>query len=339
MKKQMRTLAVLAALVAVCLAGYFALRAWNQSREAASHTYLSRLTGVTRLSYDKEGEEISFTRDGDGNWTWDGDEDFPVDGTALEEAAGLLSALEAVRTIDQPEALSSYGLEECQRTITVQGDGDQTVTLLLGDEVDGNYYAMVQGNDTVYTVAGDLFEATDYTLMELGTVDQPPTITESTAETVVLQKGERSVTLTKDTRTETQETGEADENGDPVTEEVTVYTWYLAGQALPQESEAVDELIFCLWDLSFDGCCAFKPEESELEAMGLTGGDTLTLTVTYSKGQKLELLIGGPAADGDGTTVCAMEAGSDMVYTMDSGTAEALEGLLDADWTAVPEEG
>ena len=58
MKRQKRTLVVLAVLVVACLGGYLALRAWNQDQEEASHTYVAQLAQVEHLSFDPEGQTL-----------------------------------------------------------------------------------------------------------------------------------------------------------------------------------------------------------------------------------------------------------------------------------------
>ena len=350
MKKQTRTLAVLAVLVVVCLGGYFGLRGWNQSQEEAEHTYLARLTQVDHLTYDKDGLEMAFTYDGDDVWTYDGDETFPLDASDLDAIGDLFDGLEAQRVIDQPEDLASYGLDQPQRTVTAQGqpaddDSAASVTVLLGNEVDGNYYAMVEGDEgTVYTIPSDLFDKTDCTLLQLGQPEQLPALKEENVEAVALSRGGQTVSLTKTARTETVETGESDENGDAVTEEVTEYTWYLDGAELPQDSQAVDDLLSALAQLSFTQCLAYKPAQEELAAMGLAGTDTLSVTVTYGDGQTLSLLCGASAQSGDGDSeessdVYAMQDGSDMVHALSASTADTLASLLAADWTAVPDDG
>ena len=45
-------------------------------------------------------------------WTWDGDSEFPVNGTELDALRGDLAALKAERIIPEPDALADYGLEE-----------------------------------------------------------------------------------------------------------------------------------------------------------------------------------------------------------------------------------
>lgn len=342
MKKQTRTLVVLAVLVVACLGGYFALKGWNQAQEEAEHTYLAQITDVSHLTFDKDGLEMSFTYDGDEVWTYDGDETFPLDGADLDAIAQLFESLEAQKVIGEPEDLSSYGLDEPQRTVTAEGqptDGESaaSVTILLGDEVDGAYYAMVEGDEeTVYTIASDLFDQTDCTLLQLGQAEQLPSLKEENVEAVELSQNGQTVSLTKTARTETFETGENDEEGNPITEEITEYTWYLDGTELPQDSQAVDDLLSALAQLSFTECLAYKSAQEELDAMGLAGTDTLTLTVTYGDGQTLKLLCGSLTGE-ESDRVYAMQEGSDMVHALSSSTADTLSGLLQADWTAVPD--
>ena len=338
MKKQTRTLVVLAALVAVCLGGYFALKGWNRAREEAEHTYLARLSDVDRLTFDKDGLEMSFTRDGEGLWTYDGDGAYPVDGDDLDAIAQLFESLEAQKVIAQPEPLSSYGLDEPRRTVTAESPGG-SVTLLLGDEAEENRYALVEGEEeTVYTIASDLFERTDCTLLQLGQPEQLPSLKEENLEAVELSAGGRTVSLTKTARTETVETGENDQEGNPITQEITQYTWYLDGEELPQDSQAVDDLLSALAQLSFTQCLAYKSAQEELDSMGLAGtGGTLTLTVTYGGGQELTLLCGLTTGE-ESDDVYAMQEGSDMIHALSASAADTLTSLLEADWTAVPED-
>lgn len=342
MKKQTRTLAVLAVLVVVCLGGYFALKGWNQAQEEAEHTYLARITDVSRITYDKDGLEMSFTYDGDGLWTYDGDETFPLNADDLDAIGALFESLEAQKVIREPEALSSYGLDAPRRIVTVEGqpaddESASSVTLLLGDEVDSNCYVMVEGEeDTVYTISSDLFDKTDCTLLQLGQPEQLPALKEENVEAVELSQNGQTVSLTKATRTETIETGETDEEGNPETEEVTEYTWSLDGTELPQDSQAVDDLVSALAQLNFTECLAYKSAQEELEAMGLAGTGTLTLTVTYGDGQTLSLLCGALTGE-DSDIVYAMQEGSDMVHALSASVEETLSGLLQADWTAVPD--
>ena len=60
--------------------------------------------------------------------------------------------------------------------------------------------------------------------------------------------------------------------------------------------------------------------------------------MTYGDGQTLELLCGLLTGE-ESDRVYAMQEGSDMVHALSSTPANTLSGLLQADWTAVPDSG
>lgn len=116
------------------LGAYAALRVWNageEEREAAQADYVLQLSDVTALSFDSGDGPLSFTLEETG-WTWDGDSEFPVNGTELDALREDLAALKAERIIPEPDALADYGLEEPAYTLTARTDSGESTTLLLG---------------------------------------------------------------------------------------------------------------------------------------------------------------------------------------------------------------
>ena len=86
MNRQTKQLLALAGVLAVGLGAYAALRVWNageEEREAAQADYVLQLSDVTALSFDSGDGPLSFTLEETG-WTWDGDSEFPVNGTELD---------------------------------------------------------------------------------------------------------------------------------------------------------------------------------------------------------------------------------------------------------------
>ena len=113
MNRQTKQLLALAGVLAVGLGAYAALRVWNageEEREAAQADYVLQLSDVTALSFDSGDGPLSFTLEETG-WTWDGDSEFPVNGTELDALREDLAALKAERIIPEPDALADYGLE------------------------------------------------------------------------------------------------------------------------------------------------------------------------------------------------------------------------------------
>ena len=93
----------------------------EEEREAAQADYVLQLSDVTALSFDSGDGPLSFTLEETG-WTWDGDSEFPVNGTELDALREDLAALKAERIIPEPDALADYGLEEPAYTLTARTD-------------------------------------------------------------------------------------------------------------------------------------------------------------------------------------------------------------------------
>ena len=97
-----------------------------------------------------------------------------------------------------------------------------------------------------------------------------------------------------------QETGETDENREPIyettteTEEITL--WSLDGQPLPEGAVGLEDWLYDLSTLYLDSCSAFKADQEELSACGMDGASLLTVSLT--SGETFTLAIGGQTEDG-----------------------------------------
>ena len=191
MTKQSKTLIALAAVVVVCAAGYVGLRTWNQSQSEVDETvYITQLSDPTALTFTNQYGTYSFTK-GEKGWTRDDDSDFPTDQDALDDLAGQAGTLAAVRTISDPEDLTSYGLDAPTMEINLTDEDGTQVKLLIGSTADsGDYYAKVDGSDTVYTIASTLPTALDIQVDELIAQAEFPSISEDNIQSVTWTSGE-----------------------------------------------------------------------------------------------------------------------------------------------------
>lgn len=124
MNRQTKQLLALAGVLAVGagrLRRPAGLERGEEEREAAQADYVLQLSDVTALSFDSGDGPLSFTLEETG-WTWDGDSEFPVNGTELDALREDLAALKAERIIPEPDALADYGLEEPAYTLTARTD-------------------------------------------------------------------------------------------------------------------------------------------------------------------------------------------------------------------------
>ena len=286
MNRQTKQLLALAGVLAVGLGAYAALRVWNageEEREAAQADYVLQLSDVTALSFDSGDGPLSFTLEETG-WTWDGDIEFPVNGTELDALREDLAALKAERIIPEPDALADYGLEEPAYTLTARTGSGESTTLLLGslDPGGSHRYAMLDGGTEVYTVDGSITSSLDSELLDLMELPQLPDLDEKNITSVQLELTDGTVRqLTS--AVETRET-----------EEITL--WSLDGQPLPEGAVGLEDWLYDLSTLYLDSCSAFKADQEELSACGMDGASLLTVSLT--SGETFTLAIGGQTEDG-----------------------------------------
>ena len=286
MNRQTKQLLALAGVLAVGLGAYAALRVWNageEEREAAQADYVLQLSDVTALSFDSGDGPLSFTLEETG-WTWDGDSEFPVNGTELDALREDLAALKAERIIPEPDALADYGLEEPAYTLTARTGSGESTTLLLGslDPGGSHRYAMLDGGTEVYTVDGSITSSLDSELLDLMELPQLPDLDEKNITSAQLELTDGTVRqLTS--AVETRET-----------EEITL--WSLDGQPLPEGAVGLEDWLYDLSTLYLDSCSAFKADQEELSACGMDGASLLTVSLT--SGETFTLAIGGQTEDG-----------------------------------------
>ena len=218
-----------------------------------------------------------------------------------------LAALKAERIIPEPDALADYGLEEPAYTLTARTDSGESTTLLLGslDPGGSHRYAMLDGGTEVYTVDGSITSSLDSELLDLMELPQLPDLDEKNITSAQLELTDGTVRQltsaveTRETEVET-ETGETDENREPIyettteTEEITL--WSLDGQPLPEGAVGLEDWLYDLSTLYLDSCSAFKADQEELSACGMDGASLLTVSLT--SGETFTLAIGGQTEDG-----------------------------------------
>lgn len=350
MKSQTKQLIILAVVLAAALAVYVGLRLWNGEKQAAdagdeTQQDLVELTDLAQLSFTAEsGETLSFTKQEDA-WVSGDEPELPLDQDLLDAIEAQFCGLAYERALEEHDALADYGLDPAARTVTGTDASGTACTVLLGDEVDyeGIYYAMVEGSDVVYTVSGSLFNAISYDLMGLAQTQTLPELGEDTIQSITLAAGGSELTLNKLTENtqqiQEQETGEMDENGDPVLEEVTVnvdvYHWFLSDDLqVPEGNAALSDVLDELSALQFSSVYTFQPTEEELADLGLAG-DAAVLTVECTDGSRFQLVLGN--LDETGESCYARADGSDLIHLIASSKVDSLLAMTEETLTAAAE--
>lgn len=338
MTKQSKTLIALAAVVVVCAAGYVGLRTWNQSQSEVDETvYITQLSDPTALTFTNQYGTYSFTK-GEEGWTRDDDSDFPTDQNALDDLAGQAGKLAAVRTISDPEDLTSYGLDAPTMEVNLTDEDGTQVKLLIGSTADsGDYYAKVDGSDTVYTIASTLPTALDIQVDELIALAEFPSISEDNIQSVTWTSGESTVTLVKEeTESEPAEDSSSDSSADSSEEETTI-VWKVDGQTVSEDNTTFISLMAQLSELAFSDCYDYHKQAQTRTDCGLdTPVGVLTVVYTDGDEEKTMTLTLGALAEG-GDSYYAMLDDDPIIYLIPSNEIGSLFSITVDNLTAVEE--
>ena len=345
MKAQTKQIIVLGVVVLAALGIYLGLRYVNSQpiSMTSERVDLVNLTDLTQITFTgSDGVERTFVKDGEV-WTFPENPDFPLDSEKIADLEQLLAGLYVTRTFEQPDILSAYGLDPVQNSITAVTSAGESTTILVGNEAEGGgNYAKVEGTDTVSIVSSALAKGMDTDLLGLAQIETLPELGEENLNTITLARGDGgALTLTKSTQTQEQEveqeTGETDEEGNPITETVTetveVYRWALDdGTEIPEGNETLAGALDALASLEFTACTAWQPTDEQLAAAGLTSPSAI-LTVTCGDGEAV-VRIGALNEAGD--SYYAAPEGSDRIYLISASAVQAILAMDAESLTAEP---
>ena len=270
MARSKRLLILLAVLAAACAAAFAALN-WQQRQERIQTSGEAVLEidpeGVQSLSWTYGDVTLAFTRDGEGNWSYEEDAAFPVDPAAMEALLSPFAPFSAAFVIEDAEGESQYGLDNPACTVTIT-DSDRTWEIRLGDTsaVDGQRYVSF-GDGTVYLAAEDPLTAYEATLSDCILNDQVPAMDRVTALTFS-GKADYEVFY--------QEDGSAysccaDD----------VYFTERDGDTLPLDTNRVESYLSALRALNLTDYMTYSATQEELEQFGLDDPE-LTVTAEYT---------------------------------------------------------
>lgn len=267
MKRYRRVYILLGVLAAACVATFAVMRLEERQEQIqTSGETVLELSGeeVEALSWDYEGETLSFHRQGE--WLWDEDEAFPVDQEKIEQLLEPFSAFGAAFEIQEVEDFGQYGLEDPLCTIRLTA-GEETYEIRLGDysQLDAQRYVSI-GDGNVYLAAEDPAEAYDVVISDLIDHDQVP---------LFYQVEEIRFSGSEDYSITYQEESEA-----ALCQE-DVYFIREQGRDEPLDASRVDSYLNDISSLSLADYVTYNATEEELASFGLNDPE-LTVEVDYS---------------------------------------------------------
>ena len=279
-EKSMRTkkgILVLSLALVLLLAVYLGLRAWNREEEErakeeeeAAEIYVTDTDGgdIVSLKFNVGNGDLEFSKE-DDKWYYTPDKDFPLQQSYPEDMAEAAGSITADRELTDGDSLDAYGLDDPAYTVEYTDAEGNVTELLFGDMTGDDYYVMISGSDTVYTVSSSVIDALNYSLEDMAQLDDYPSI--------------GSGNLVKEVITQNGETTTYDSEDEDQAEDIAAVAGGLGAVTL---SEAAD----------------YSVEDEDLDMYGLDEESRITVEATYTQDdeeQLLTLYIGNEDGNGN----------------------------------------
>lgn len=204
-KKGIRLLVVFVVLV-LLVGGYFIISSMNKEREQqeaeeeyaedGTLIYSMEFEDIANISFTYEGQTYGFSLK-DDTWIYDGDENFPVNQSNLDNKALTLMEVYVDRELglDGVE-LSDFGLDNPVTTVTVTDVDGNTQTYSMGERNNtaSAYYMLDENTGKVYLRDGSFIVAfaDGFTLYDVADLEDYPNISEETVSSVIID-GEKNI--------------------------------------------------------------------------------------------------------------------------------------------------
>lgn len=172
MKKQRKQLIMLLVVLLLLIAGYFGVQKYNEVQSEKEEASIERVVDVTidevtELSYEYEGEELTFVKEED-IWKYKEDTSLSIVQSSIASMISQIAQMESQGKMENVTNLSEYGLEEPIKEISFVADGI-SYQIAIGDynsvaDVD---YVTVNDSRIVYAVETTFQAAFGYALEDL----------------------------------------------------------------------------------------------------------------------------------------------------------------------------
>lgn len=208
-------------ILAVCVGGYFGLRAYNanQEKKEAAKTVTPvevNKDEVTGFTYMYDDGVLIFQKDGD-NWQYKDNTDLDISEDTVNT---MLEAICEVTSDEKvtAENLSDYGFDTPENTITlITSQGTTEVSIGMYNDMLSKYYMNINGSNDMYLVSGDVVTAFNRSLDDLTVVADDSDSTEATTDTTDSESADS--TDAADSETTDSETTDSTDTADSETTE------------------------------------------------------------------------------------------------------------------------
>ena len=220
-------------ILVLLLGAYFLLRYLNLDKEDTEEEDASET--VFEIDADDisniqivSGENTFDFSHGDDKWNYVEDDKFPLSESAILDKVSSLTSVSSMRTIEDPDNLADFGLENPEVTATVTDTDGKETELALGatnDAVSGCYMSMNGDTSKIYLVDTTLKTNLEFDLSDIAEKEDIPSITGSTITSITIQKPEGTAKLFQDSGSETGWTFE-DTDGSSVPADSSLVSTY-----------------------------------------------------------------------------------------------------------------
>lgn len=166
MQKQKKQFVIACILLVLCVAGCLCLKQYNdqkkqeeaeQEKEKVIHVGKIDIEDADAFSYLVNGEELSFQKDGSGNWCSEKAPDVKLDQNMVKSLLAQVKDLTAEEEIDAAADEKEYGFDQPNQILEIRIK-DRTITLTAGSEnqISKQYYLKTSESKKIYLIQTDL---------------------------------------------------------------------------------------------------------------------------------------------------------------------------------------
>lgn len=222
---------------------------------------------VNALSWECDTGSFAFHKDENKDWSYDEDEEFPVDDEKINDLLELFEAFGVSFRIEEVEDFGQYGLDTPVCTIRMETEED-TYEILLGDysTMDSQRYVSV-GDGNVYLVKTDPLDRFEIEIADVIRHDEIP--------------GLADVTQIQFSGAESEQIIYEEESPNTYNPE-DVYFVKREETLLPLDTSRVQEYLDTIRNLNLKDYVNYKASEEDLADYGLDTPE-LSLTIDYTK--------------------------------------------------------
>ena len=169
MKKRKNTMLALLVILAVLIVCYFVIGKIQENQEeepSEETTYAVSMDDIVSIKYSDGTSTMTFTKT-DDTWSYEEDTTVALEQSTMESMADTFGKIIANRILEEPDALSDYGLEEPAYTIELADKEGNVTTVYIGNQTGSDYYLTVGDKKVVYTVSSSVVNAMEFDVEEL----------------------------------------------------------------------------------------------------------------------------------------------------------------------------